>query len=66
MKADPKTDPRVPAHKAKSMKAGTAEAHDRESRVEAATKRQEEQKLVREMPRDDGDGGTWQPQENEG
>jgi hypothetical protein len=64
MNTDPKTDPRVTAGKAKSMRAGTAEAHDRESRVEAATKRQEEQKLVQEMPSDDGDGGTWQPQDD--
>jgi hypothetical protein len=65
MKADPKTDPRVAAHKAKSMEAGTVEAHDRESRVEAATQRQEEQKQVKEMPPDNGEGGTWQPQEDE-
>jgi hypothetical protein len=65
MKANPKTDPRLPAHKAKSMGSATDEAHDRESRVEAATKRQEQQKQVQKMPPDDGDGGTWQPQEDD-
>jgi hypothetical protein len=65
MKAEPKTDPRLPEGKAKSMSAGTIEAQDRESRVEAATKRQEEQKQVHEMPPDDGEGGTWQRREGQ-
>ena len=65
MKSDPKTDPRLPADKAKSMDSATEEAHDRESRVEAATKLQEERKQVKEMPPDDGEEGTWQRQEGE-
>lgn len=65
MKADPKTDPRIAAHKAKSMGAATVEAHDRESRVEAATKRQESERKTAELPPDDGVGGTWQPPKSE-
>jgi hypothetical protein len=65
MKTDPQTDPRLPAHKAKSMDAATEEAHDRESRVEEATKFQGERKQAKEMPPDDGEGGSWQRQEGQ-
>jgi hypothetical protein len=46
----------------KSIADATAEAHDRESRAEAATHLQNEQHIARQMPPGLGDGDKWVPQ----
>jgi hypothetical protein len=48
-----------------SIEAATAEAHDRESRNDAATEREQSEKKLATLPPDDGKGGTWQHDESQ-
>lgn len=56
----PVARPVAPIRKGRTMDEATAEAHDRESRIEEATKQQESEKKSAEMPPDDGEWGSWQ------
>jgi hypothetical protein len=48
-----------------SVKEATEEAHERESRVESATRRQEVEQRTAELPPDDGKWGSWQAKAGE-
>ena len=50
------------ARAGRPVEEASAEAHEREARNEEAVEREAEEKRVADMPPDDGEGGSWQPE----